>query len=102
MANTPTGSLTDSQQRIMDFINRYVSMNDVPPTIREIQHGAGISSTSMVSYHLKALERANLLNRRERSSRGVMVRDPERVNLRSVLNVPVVGRIVASEPVPMP
>lgn len=102
MANATNESLTEPQQRILNFINAYVEENDVPPTIREIQRGAAISSTSMVSYHLKALERANLLNRRERSSRGVVVKDPTRVNLRDVLNIPIVGRIVASEPAPVP
>ncbi len=102
MATVSGESLTESQQRILSFINTYVEANDVPPTIREIQKGAGISSTSMVSYHLKALERANLLNRRERSSRGVVVKDPSRVTLRDMVNIPIVGRIVASEPAPMP
>jgi repressor LexA len=97
-----TEALTEPQQRILNFINTYVEANDVPPTIREIQKGAIISSTSMVSYHLKALERANLLNRRERSSRGVVVRDPTRVPMRDIMNIPIVGRIVASEPVPTP
>ncbi len=102
MSGVSTESLTEPQQRILSFINTYVEQHDVPPTIREIQKGAVISSTSMVSYHLKALERANLLNRRERSSRGVVVRDPTRVGYRDMMNIPIVGRIVASEPVPTP
>jgi repressor LexA len=106
MESGPSRLLSDPQRRIMEFINRYVEVNDLPPTIREIQHGAGISSTSMVSYHLKALERANLLNRRKRSSRGVMVRDEarasERAVARGVVNVPIVGRIGASAPAPIP
>ena len=102
MSSATNESLTEPQQRILSFINIYVEQNDVPPTIREIQKGAGISSTSMVSYHLKSLERANLLNRRERSSRGVVVKDPNRVTLRDMINIPIVGRIVASEPAPMP
>ena len=71
MANETT-VLTESQQKILEFITGYVEKHEVPPTIREIQKGAGISSTSMVSYHLKALERAQLLNRYERQSRGVV------------------------------
>ena len=69
---TDQTQLPESQRRILAFITRYVDDNDVPPTIREIQKGAGISSTSMVSYHLKALERAQILNRYERRSRGVV------------------------------
>jgi repressor LexA len=102
MSGVTTESLTEPQQRILSFINSYVEQHDVPPTIREIQKGAVISSTSMVSYHLKALERANLLNRRERSSRGVVVKDPTRVSFRDMMSIPIVGRIVASEPVPTP
>jgi repressor LexA len=100
--STGTETLTEPQQRILSFINNYIEAHDVPPTIREIQKGATISSTSMVSYHLKALERANLLNRRERSSRGVVVKDPMRVPSRDMMSIPIVGRIVASEPVPTP
>ncbi len=102
MSNLGQEALTESQQRILSFINTYVTQHDMPPTIREIQKGAGISSTSMVSYHLKALEKANLLNRRERSSRGVVVKDPTRVTLRDMVNIPIVGRIVASAPAPTP
>jgi repressor LexA len=97
-----TTQLPESQRKILEFITSYVEQNDVPPTIREIQRGAGISSTSMVSYHLKALERAQLLNRRERSSRGVIVGNSNRMHMRDMLNIPIVGRIVASEPAPTP
>jgi repressor LexA len=94
--------LTEPQQRILSFISRYMEEHDVPPTIREIQKGAGISSTSMVSYHLKALERANLLNRYERRSRGVVLTQAHRISPRDIVSVPIVGRIVASEPSPTP
>jgi repressor LexA len=102
MSNSVSTSLSDPQQRILHFISHYVEENDVPPTIREIQKGAGISSTSMVSYHLKALERAQLLNRYERRSRGVVLQGLNRVNPRDMVNVPLVGQIVASEPAPTP
>jgi len=102
MSNSATEHLTEPQQRILSFISRYVAEHDVPPTIREIQRGAGISSTSMVSYHLKALERAQLLNRYERRSRGVVLTHPQRASTYDVVSVPIVGRIVASEPAPTP
>jgi repressor LexA len=76
----------------------------VPPTIREIQHGTGTSSTSMVSYHLKGLESKHLINRYERRSRGVLPQSVSRAAaaMRDVISVPIVGRIVASEPAPIP
>jgi repressor LexA len=96
------GQLTEPQQKILSFITNYVEQNNVPPTIREIQYGTGISSTSMVSYHLKALERAQLLNRYERRSRGLVINEPHRVLPSDVVAVPYVGVIGASEPVPTP
>lgn len=102
MSHSAIEHLTEPQQRILSFISHYMDEHDVPPTIREIQKGAGISSTSMVSYHLKALERANLLNRYERRSRGVVLTHGHRVSPRDIVSVPIVGRIVASEPAPTP
>ncbi len=96
------GQLTEPQQKILSFITRYVDQNNVPPTIREIQAGTGISSTSMVSYHLKALERANMLNRYERRSRGLVINEPNRVHLLDITAVPIVGVIGASAPAPTP
>ncbi len=94
--------LTEPQQRILAFISRYMAEHDVPPTIREIQKGAGISSTSMVSYHLKALEKAQLVSRYERRSRGVVLARSANAHMRDVVSVPIVGRIVASAPAPTP
>ena len=95
--------LSEPQQKILSFINRYMEENDIPPTIREIQHGTNISSTSMVSYHLKALERAQLLNRRERRSRGLVMNEPHRVHPRDVIAIPMMGVITCgAEPMPTP
>ena len=96
------GQLTEPQQKILSFITNYVDQNNVPPTIREIQAGTGISSTSMVSYHLKALERASMLNRYERRSRGLVINEPNRVHPSEVAAVPIVGVIGASAPAPTP
>ncbi|MCS6774778.1 MAG: transcriptional repressor LexA [Anaerolineae bacterium] len=97
-----TSALPEIQMRILDFINRYVEERGMPPTIREIQQGAGLSSTSMVSYHLRALEKANLLSRYERCSRGVILQHTARPQSADVIAVPIVGQIVASKPVPTP
>jgi repressor LexA len=96
------GQLTEPQQKILSFITNYVDQINVPPTIREIQAGTGISSTSMVSYHLKALERASMLNRYERRSRGLVINEPNRVHPSEVAAVPIVGVIGASAPAPTP
>lgn len=104
MSNQAIESLPEPQQRILAYINQYMEEHGVPPTIREIQHGTGTSSTSMVSYHLKGLESKQLINRYERRSRGVLPQSVSKAAaaLRDVVSVPIVGRIVASEPAPIP
>ena len=47
--------MTAKQKRILDFINQYWKENYRSPTIREIRDSAGISSTSLVSFHLDKL-----------------------------------------------
>ena len=50
-------SLSERQRRIMDFIAQFQQQHEYPPTIREIGQAAGISSTSVVDYNLRILER---------------------------------------------
>ncbi len=96
-------TLSEPQQRILAFIQDYIEAHGVPPTIREIQRGVGFSSTSIVSYHLRALERAQRLNRYARCSRGVVLREKLPTHsTEAVVNVPLVGQIVASAPAPTP
>ncbi len=57
MVNTPT------QQLIHDFVSSYWAKNYRSPTFREIQKGAYISSTSIVAYHLDALESRGQIDR---------------------------------------
>ncbi|MBX7214468.1 MAG: transcriptional repressor LexA [Thermoflexales bacterium] len=103
MARQTQGAQNDGRQRVLDFITTYITDNNVPPTIREIQAGAKISSTSMVSYYLKDLEKANLLDRYKRRSRGVVINDPHRLSVRDMLSIPIVGRITCGAgPMPTP
>ena len=59
------------QQRILQFIQNFLSNNPYPPTIREIQHGCQLSSTSVVNYNLNILEKIGILKRSENVSRGI-------------------------------
>jgi repressor LexA len=49
-------SLHPRQQAILDFLRGYIAENDWPPTFRQIGAACGVSSTSMVAYHLRRLE----------------------------------------------
>lgn len=43
------------RDRVVAFVEQYYAKHFRPPTVREISAGADISSTSMVTYHLRAL-----------------------------------------------
>jgi len=99
------GKLSDRQKRMLEFIQRFTAGNGYPPSIREIGDAADISSTSVVNYNLNRLVAEGYLTRDQNVSRGLRLteklgRAAER--LTNVVRVPLVGRIFASEPVPLP
>jgi repressor LexA len=94
---TISKSLSVKQMSILRFIREFIREHDYPPSIRDIQDGCGISSTSVVDYNLKALERLGHIRRDREVSRAIEL--VGRVRMRTV---PVVGQIAAGEPIPVP
>jgi repressor LexA len=95
--------LSERQSRIVEYLSEYVEENGYPPSIREIGAAAGISSTSVVSYNLKRLEEKGYISRDREVSRGLkLVTAGHQATLRDVVRVPLLGRIVAGEPLPVP
>ena len=93
--------LSPRQQKILSFIRRFIDEKEYPPSIRDIQIGCGISSTSVVDYNLKALERMGHIRRDREVSRAIELLDGSGRRVRSVA-VPLVGRIAAGQPIPVP
>lgn len=91
--------LSQKQERILDFLRRFLDDKDYPPTVRDIVKGCGISSTSVVDYNLNILEREGYIRRGRDISRGIELVDRNR---RRLVRVPVIGRIAAGEPIPVP
>jgi len=48
-------------------------MNGFAPTTREIMRGLGFSSTCVVDYRLRRLQRLRLIERRPMTARGIRV-----------------------------
>ncbi len=99
------GTLTDRQRRMLEFIQRFAEENGYPPSIREIGNAVGITSTSVVNYNLNRLVEEGYLGRDQNVSRGIRL--TERIgkmaeHLADVVRIPLVGRIFASEPIPLP
>src|SRR5687768_8579582 len=86
--------LSRRQRSILDFIEGFLTDNDYPPTIRDIQRELDISSTSVVDYNLKVLEERNYIRRNRNISRGIEVigRAGRRTN---TVQIPVIGQIAA-------
>jgi SOS-response transcriptional repressor LexA len=70
-------TLSDREKGILAFIEDFcVRDKSSSPTIREIMAGCEVSSTSVVSYHLKKLESAGKIYIIPEISRGIrLVRD---------------------------
>jgi repressor LexA len=93
--------LSVKQQRILSFVRSFVEDNAYPPSIRDILSGCEISSTSVVDYNLKALEKAGLIRRDREVSRAIELLDGTGRRPRTV-SVPVLGQIAAGAPIPLP
>ena len=85
--------LSEKQQRILAFVEQFLDDHDYPPSIRDIQQGCDISSTSVVDYNLKRLEERGLLRRDREISRAIQL--PGAQNRRRAMTVPVLGDMVA-------
>ena len=91
--------LSARQSKIMEYIRDFIDENDYPPSVRDIQRGCGVSSTSVVDYNLRRLEEKGVLERDREVSRGIKL--PGRARARTV-DVPVLGAIAAGQPIPVP
>lgn len=93
--------LSERQQKMLDFITHFSQEHGYPPTIRDIGHELDISSTSVVSYNLKILEKEGYIDRDETVSRGLKVKNSENGG-RLTLKVPILGSIAAGQPLALP
>jgi repressor LexA len=98
----PSKKLSDRQKNILKYIEAYVDERGYPPSIREIGDRVGISSTSVVDYNLRVLERDGYIRRDREVSRGLELTSTSRGQRQSqprVVRIPVVGRIAAGVPI---
>lgn len=125
MARKRAKGLSERQIKILEVLERFNTQNGYPPSIREICDMTSISSTSVVNYYLNQLEESGHIERDGRVSRGIRLVKPYseasatealaamgaqikksaeavRQAVEEVLQIPIVGRIVASSPVPVP
>ena len=91
--------LTERQRKILEFIDTFAEEKQYAPSIRDIVKGCDISSTSVVDYNLRILEREGHLRRDAEISRGIVLLHQRS---RDKVTVPLVGQIAAGQPIPVP
>ncbi len=97
------GRLSERQRAILEFFEEFLDENGYPPTVRDIQHGCEISSTSVVAYNIEALKRHGFIHKVDGVSRGLgLVHRKERRREPETVSVPLLGAIAAGEPFPLP
>jgi repressor LexA len=93
--------LSPKQSQILAFLSSFLDEKDYPPSIRDIQLGCGISSTSVVDYNLRKLEEKNCIRRDREVSRGIEILGSRRRRT-GVVEIPILGQIAAGQPIPVP
>jgi repressor LexA len=77
----PDHVLTWRQRKILRTIRESVANRGYPPSMLEIGEAVGLTSTSSVSYQLRALQRKGYLRREVGGARTIEVRLPGRAGL---------------------
>jgi repressor LexA len=94
--------LSERQKNILKYIETYVDERGYPPSIREIGDRVGISSTSVVDYNLRVLERDGYIRRDREVSRGLELVSASRAQRQAMprlARIRVVGTIAAGFPI---
>jgi repressor LexA len=102
MADSQFEELSAKQQSIFRFLEEFIEKHDYPPSIRDIQNGCDISSTSVVDYNLKRLEEKGFIRRDREVSRAIELLGGTGGRRRRTVPVPVLGKIAAGLPIPTP
>jgi repressor LexA len=113
MARRKKEGLSDKHIKVLQVLESYTEKNGYPPTIREICDRASLSSTSVANYYLERLEEKGYIERDRGVSRGLRVAksfgdqvketvETIKEGIDELIAIPLMGRIVASEPIPLP
>ena len=97
MAN---GRISDKQREMLEYMKSEILNKGYPPTVRDICEAVNLRSTSSVHSHLETLEKNGYIRRDPTKPRAIEIMD-DNFNLtrREMVNVPLVGRVAAGEPI---
>lgn len=94
------GKISKKQEEILNYMKNTILNRGFPPTVREIGEAVKLKSSSSVHAHLDTLEKNGYIRRDPTKPRAIEILD-ENFNMtrREVVNVPMVGRVAAGEPI---
>ncbi len=101
-------ALTDRQREVFEFIKERIEKTNRPPTLREIGQRFEISSTNGVRSILAALVKKQYIARSPKLSRGIDISQADRgvksvfapdSDEAKVMEIPIVGRVAAGQPI---
>ena len=90
---------TERQTQILEVIRDFTTEQGYPPSVREIGERVGLSSSSTIHAHLKALEKRGMISRdatKPRAMRSQMSPPPPPLD---AIVMPIVGKVAAGIPI---
>ena len=93
------GKISAKQQEILEYIKSQILERGFPPAVRDICEAVHLKSTSSVHSHLETLEKNGYIRRAPTKPRAIEILDDSfNFTRREMVNVPIVGRVAAGEP----
>lgn len=112
MRKKDPNSLNQREKAIVKFIEKQIKKNGYPPSVREIGEAVGLKSTATVHTYIAALERKGYVKKENQKGRTLRLLkggstenekqesfDKDFYSNREMVNVPIVGKITAGEPI---
>ena len=87
-------TLTPIRKEILNYLQSFTRENGYPPSIREICQAVGLRSPSTVHSHIKVLREGGYLDKGDRKTRAISIR-----NRAEYQEVPILGRVTAGLPI---
>ncbi|MFM1515698.1 transcriptional repressor LexA [Helcococcus ovis] len=94
--------LNDRQIKVLNFLIEYISINQFPPSVREIQAKVGIKSTSTVNSDLNKLNNLGYIKKNNQMSRSIEIlkdANGDSTHKEETIDVPLLGKVAAGTPI---
>ena len=120
MSRKRSTGLSENHKKVLRIVDFYQNEKGFSPSVRDLQKQGKFSSTSVVDYYLKQLVSQGVIERSDHVSRSIRLlkslaelgiqpmasarRAAQNLsqNIADFLQIPVIGRIAAGQPVPIP